>query len=113
MFVPKLYHQIVVVAKKFASLLDQAAYEDADEEVCVGRVFLTLSEELCQTYKVYCANHSITVEPLMKKVSVGCKYGLCLVFVDFLIFCFLCKPLEFVCTFVVLLPGEVISLKRR
>lgn len=67
----------MVVAKKFANLLDQAAYGDTDEEVCVGSVFLVCAEELCQTYKVYCANHNVTVEPLMKKVSVGCKYKCC------------------------------------
>lgn len=59
--------EILVVAKKFARLLDQAAYGDNDEEVCVGKVFLACAEELCQTYKVYCANHNVTVEPLMKK----------------------------------------------
>lgn len=60
----------MVVAKKFARLLDQVAFGDSDEEVCVGKVFLDCAEELCQTYKVYCANHNINVEPLMKKVSV-------------------------------------------
>lgn len=57
---------VIDVAKKFANLLDQSAYGEEDE-VCVGRVFLACAEELCETYKVYCANHNITVEPLMKK----------------------------------------------
>ncbi|KAG0728510.1 Dynamin-binding protein [Chionoecetes opilio] len=58
--------QVVDVAKKFSALLDQLAYGE-DEEVCVGRVFLACAEDLCQTYKVYCANHNITVEPIMRK----------------------------------------------
>ena len=58
---------MIDVAKKFANLLDQAAYGEEDE-VCVGRVFLACADELCQAYKVYCANHNVTAEPLMKKV---------------------------------------------
>ncbi|XP_063874664.1 dynamin-binding protein-like isoform X1 [Scylla paramamosain] len=58
--------EVIDVARKFANLLDQSAY-GKEEEVCVGRVFLACAEELCRTYKVYCANHNITVEPLMKK----------------------------------------------
>nr|XP_045603255.1 dynamin-binding protein-like isoform X1 [Procambarus clarkii] len=58
--------QVVVVAKKFLSLLDKVAYE-TDDELRVGCIFLLCAEELCEVYKVYCSNHNVAAEPLLKK----------------------------------------------
>ncbi|KAG7175114.1 Dynamin-binding protein-like [Homarus americanus] len=58
--------QVVEVAKKFLSVLDKVAFE-TEEELLVGRVFLLCADELCEVYKVYCSNHNIAAEPLLKK----------------------------------------------
>lgn len=69
--------QVVVVAKKFLSLLDKVAYE-TDDELRVGCIFLLCAEELCEVYKVYCSNHNVAAEPLLKKVRtdfIACCHG--------------------------------------
>ena len=57
------------MAKKFLAELDKVAYHD-DEDLMVGRVFLQSSSEICEVYKLYCSNHNVAVEPLLKKVYI-------------------------------------------
>ncbi|XP_069947710.1 dynamin-binding protein-like isoform X2 [Cherax quadricarinatus] len=59
-------NQVLEVAKKFLALLDKVAYE-TDDDLLVGRIFLLCADELCDVYKVYCSNHNVAVEPLLKQ----------------------------------------------
>ncbi|XP_071537624.1 uncharacterized protein [Panulirus ornatus] len=60
--------QVVEVAKKILKLLDRVAYE-TDEELLVGCIFLLCADEICEVYKIYCSNHNVAAEPLLKKYA--------------------------------------------
>lgn len=61
---------MVDVAKLLVKELDKVAFRENDSEVRVGAAFLLCAHQLCQVYKVYCSNHNVIAEPLLKKVSV-------------------------------------------
>ncbi|XP_068200932.1 dynamin-binding protein-like [Palaemon carinicauda] len=60
--------QVVSAAKKLLSHLDSVAY-DTDENLQIGRVFLLCAPDLCDVYKIYCSNHNVAAEPLLKKYA--------------------------------------------
>lgn len=60
--------QVVSVAKKLLSHLDSVAYE-TDENLQIGRVFLLCAPDLCDVYKIYCSNHNVAAEPLLRKYT--------------------------------------------
>ncbi|XP_076037755.1 uncharacterized protein LOC143023129 isoform X2 [Oratosquilla oratoria] len=58
-------NEVIQVAKDFLAGMHKVGYKE-DEELMVGPLFLEHADNLCQVYKVYCANHFF-VEKMIKK----------------------------------------------
>ncbi|KAK7084421.1 hypothetical protein SK128_028511 [Halocaridina rubra] len=65
--------QVVSIAKKLLSHLDHVAYE-SDDSLRIGRVFLLCASDLCEVYKIYCSNHNVAAEPLLRKEPTAAAF---------------------------------------
>ncbi|KAB7505438.1 Dynamin-binding protein [Armadillidium nasatum] len=63
-------YQVIDLSKKFVKELNKVSFNE-DEEMFVGPVFIQLAPEICDVYKVYSSNNSLSVGPLLKRYQEG------------------------------------------